>query len=138
MWPPTLESDVAIKGSSYEGRDHGQRIPDSGPGVWRDTEIRRVLDILALVAVHEQAIQHVTGIDKELRAPHRFKEVAGLRHFRHEIQEDLCTAVSIDRIHQACGMSALAERNLKPYKPFTDAAKFDWSGSPAEWVTAGN
>lgn len=67
-----------------ERGDDGQHVADCLPGVVGDAEVRGCLDILALVAVHEEAVEHVHDVDEGLRAPHCLEEVARALHFGHE------------------------------------------------------
>ncbi len=57
--------------------------------------------ILPLPIVHVGAVRHVTSIDEELRAPHRFEEVSGSLELCHEFDEQLRSGVRVDAIHQA-------------------------------------
>ena len=69
--------------------------------VWSDTQVGWILEILPLVAVHEQSVDHVADIDKKLGAPHALKEVARALHFGHEFGKDVGTTIRINSLHQA-------------------------------------
>ena len=49
----TLDANVAIQSSGDESADHGQDVACGLPVVRCDAEVRRVLEVLALVTVHE-------------------------------------------------------------------------------------
>lgn len=58
------------------------------------------MDVLPLVAVHEEAVKHVAEVDEELGSPHGLEEVVGTAHFGHEFDEQHCTAIGVDCLHQ--------------------------------------
>ena len=41
-----------------------------------------------LIAIHEEAVQHVTYIDKKLSAPHALDEIVRPLHFGQELDEE--------------------------------------------------
>lgn len=56
---------------------------------------------LALVVIHHQPIDHVHGINEELRSSHAFEEVSWSRHLGHEFNEEHCTTICIYTLHKA-------------------------------------
>ena len=59
------------------------------------------MDVLPLVAVHEEAVEHVAEVDEALRAPHALEEVVRALHLRHELREQHGAAVGVHGLHQA-------------------------------------
>ena len=66
----TFDTDVAVQSSCDESTDHGEDITGRLEAVLGDTKVAGVDDILALVAVHEKAVEHVYEVDEELSEPH--------------------------------------------------------------------
>lgn len=69
-WICTFDADVSVESGCDDGADHGEDVACSLEAVLGDTEIARVDDILALVAVHEETIEHVDEVDEKLGEPH--------------------------------------------------------------------
>ena len=71
-----------------------------------DPQVRRRLDVLALVAVEEEAVKHVDDVDEELGAPHSLDEVEWAAHLRHELREQHSSAVRVDGLHETVDSGA--------------------------------
>ena len=95
-----LDADVAVERRRDQGRDHGQHVAGRLPRVVANPQVRRGLDVLALVGVEEEAVDHVAEVDEELGAPHGLDEVQGPAHLGHEFGEEHGAAVGVHRLHQ--------------------------------------
>lgn len=95
-----LDADVAVQGRGDERRNDGEDVARRLPAVGAETEVRGGLRVLALVAVHEEAVEHVAHIDEALRTPHGFEKVARSPHLTHELGEDHGAAVGVDGLHE--------------------------------------
>jgi len=76
-----FDTDVSVKTSSDERGDHGENVTGGLDIVGGDTEVGRVDDVLALVTVEEETVEHVDDVDEDLGCPHAFQEVAGTAGF---------------------------------------------------------
>lgn len=101
----TFDSDVTIESCSDEGTQHSQHVAHRLPRIGRDAQVRRVLNILSLVAVHEQPVNHVTNVNEELRSPHSLEEVTRSFHLGHKFDEDHGTAICVDCLHESVDSS---------------------------------
>ncbi len=70
IWVRTFDANIAVQSGCDNGANHGEDVASSLKAVFGDTEIARVDDILALVAVHEKAVEHVNEVDEQLGEPH--------------------------------------------------------------------
>lgn len=59
-----------------------------------------LIGILSLVEVNKRSIGHVAGVDEELGTPHGLEEIPRSLKLGHELDEQLCSSVSIDTIHE--------------------------------------
>lgn len=97
----TFDANVSIQGSSNQSRDNGKRVTSSAETVLRDTQVGRGLDVLALVAVHEESVEHVADVDEELGAPHALQEITRTLDLGHELGEDHASTVGVDCLHHS-------------------------------------
>lgn len=96
----TLDPDVPIQTCRDQSADHSQDVARGLPVVGGNAEVRRVLEILALVCVHEQAVEHVADVDEELRSPHALQEVVRAFHLGHKFGKQHRTTVRVHGLHQ--------------------------------------
>jgi hypothetical protein len=69
-WVCTFDANVAVQSGCNDGANHGENVASSLKTILGDAEIAGVDDILALVAVHEQTVEHVDDVDEQLGEPH--------------------------------------------------------------------
>lgn len=63
-----FDADVAVEGGGDQGRDHGEDVGAGLPVVGAHALVGGVHHVLALVAVHEQSVEHVEEVDECLSA----------------------------------------------------------------------
>lgn len=68
------------------------------------------MHVLTLEIVHVQSVHHVAEVGESLGAPHGLEKMPRLRHFGHEVEKDLGTAVGVDGVHETVDRSAEVER----------------------------
>ena len=71
-----------------------QGISGRLPRIRRHSLVGWVNAVLTLVAVDEDAEEHVEEVDEELGEEHPLPEVEGALHFGHEFDEDRCATLN--------------------------------------------
>lgn len=66
----TFDANVAVQRGGDERAHHCEDVARRLEIVFRDAQIAGVDDILPLIAVHEEAVEHIDKVDEELRIPH--------------------------------------------------------------------
>ena len=76
-----FDTDVSVQTGSDERGHHGEDVTGGLDVVGGNTEVGRVDDVLALVAVEEETVEHVDDVDEDLGSPHAFEKIPGTPGF---------------------------------------------------------
>ena len=96
-----FDADVAIERGGDDAAEHGEHIADALPAIGGDAEVGERVDVLPLVTVAEETVEHVHEVDEGLGGPHGLDEIARPPHLRHELDEELRASVRSDTLHEA-------------------------------------
>jgi len=70
-----LDTNVSVQTGSDERGHHSEDITGGLDVVGGNTEVGRVDDVLALVPVEEETVEHVDDVDEDLGGPHSFEKI---------------------------------------------------------------
>lgn len=99
----------------------------------RAGESTHTVGILALEVINIRTVDHIHGIDEELRSPHDLEEVPRALQFSHELDKQLRTSVRVYTLHETDQPSneSIAGRRHPGVGPYR------WVRAVVEWSNRG-